>query len=177
MAKQKTKLKEFFEGRRRQCELQVINVLKNKAGERRIKMSVIMPLSGQPVTGMPDIFTEPYMLMQKEKSTLNFSKIDVAVNEAAFNIFSTDTIKSAAVSTNGTLLQGFRMIGEGSDDKRTVSLEFIVYTGYTMALRDWGCDHIHSEFWAEVAPSQMELAEEAPAPAKKGKKKADELVQ
>jgi len=93
MAKQKTKLKEFFEGRRRQCELQVINVLKNKAGERRIKMSVIMPLSGQPVTGMPDIFTEPYMLMQKEKSTLNFSKIDVAVNEAAFNIFSTDTIK------------------------------------------------------------------------------------
>jgi hypothetical protein len=47
MAKQKTKLKEFFEGRRRQCELQVINVLKNKAGERRIKMSVIMPLSGQ----------------------------------------------------------------------------------------------------------------------------------
>lgn len=175
------KLKDFFEGRRRKCELQVFNVLKNKAGERRIKLFVVMPLSGEPVTGTPDLFTEPYLLMQKENSSMNLSKIDVELDGAALDIFSTDTIASPAVKISGATLQDFRMMGDGCDDKRKVSLEFSIYMPYTMPLRDWGCDHIHAEFFVEVTPSQMEIPAEEPKAEEKpeGKKKNQqaELVQ
>jgi len=181
MAKQLAKLSDFFEGRRREYHLEKWEVLEED-NVKRIKLSVSMPLSRKPVLGMPDPFSEPYIVAEKEQSSLNLGKIDVIVESAKFEIYSTDTIDSSTVACDGATLQGFRMVGEGVKDKRRVSLEFVVYLPGTIPLRDWCWDHTHATFFAETVPMQAALPVEEPVkqptltetPKKKGKPK--ELV-
>jgi hypothetical protein len=177
MAKKNQKrLKDFFEGRRRQCELQDFHVLKNTAGEKRMKLSIRMPLSQMPMEGIPDAFVDQYILMEREKSALNFAKIFVILDGASFTIFSTDVSSASVLNVNAATLQDFRLIGEGSEEKRRVFLEFIAYLPATVKLKDWSFDHLHSDFFCEVVPAQTELNLEEQPPAKKGKKKQQELV-
>jgi hypothetical protein len=166
MGKQQTQLTQFFDGKRRECELRDFHVLKNPAGERRVQLSMHMPLSGQPMDGIPEEFVEQFILMEKETSALNLAKHEGVVEGATLSVFATDTIKSPILTSNGVMLQGFRLVGEGVKDKRAVHLEFMVYVPYSIALRDWGCDTLHSTFWIEVEASQMEIVTEAPAEQK-----------
>lgn len=176
MAKKNQKrLKDFFEGRRRQCELQDFHVLKNTAGEKRMKLSIIMPLSQMPMEGIPDAFVEQFILMEREKSALNFAKISVVLDGASFSVFSTDTTATSVLNVNAATLQDFRLIGEGSEEKRKVSLEFIAYLPATVKLKDWSFDHLHSDFFLEVVPAQTELNLEEAPPPRKGKKKQEQL--
>jgi hypothetical protein len=176
MAKKNQKrLKDFFEGRRRQCELQDFHVLKNTAGERRMKMAVVMPLSQMPMEGIPEAFVDQYILMEREKSALNFAKISVVMDGASFSIFSTDTTPAPVLTVNASTLQDFRLIGEGSEEKRKVSLEFVAYLPATVKLKDWSFDHLHAEFYCEVVPAQTEMNLEEPPPKKNAKKKQQEL--
>lgn len=182
--KQLAKLSSFFEGRRRECVLTSWEVLKNKAGEKRIKVMVSMPLSRKPVLGMPESFSEQYMLMEKEESKLSLSKIDVLIESAKFEIFSTDAIASSAVDCDAAMLQDFRMVAEGGKENRKVSLEFVSYLPGSVHLRDWCWDHIHATFYCEIVPQQGTLPmaaapvveAEAAQPKKKGSGKQKELV-
>lgn len=173
MSKNNARLKHFFEGKRRKCNLSDYRQLKSKAGERRMKLMVSMPLSNNPVMGIPEAFAEEYALMEREKSSVNLSKISVELEGALFTIFTTDTSSRPTVKTNGATLTAFRLIGNGVEDKRTVDLEFTVYLSWTESLRDWCGDHQHADFFAETVPSQMELVDAKPVGklviAKKGK--------
>ena len=137
-----------------------------------MKLMISMPLSNQPVSGLPDEFTEEYALMEREESAANFKKIAVEVKAAKFTIFTTDTIKGHVVRTDGCTLNSFRLIGTGIEDKRTVSLDFVVYIPWSENLHKWCSDTLHSDFFCEVVPSQMELIEEEPEKPK-GKKGSD----
>ena len=175
MAKQLARLKDFFEGKRRRCTLDDYHQLKSQGNENRMKLMISMPLSNQPVDGIPDEFTEEYALMEQENSAANFKKIAVEVKAAKFTIFTTDTIKSHVVRSDGCTLNGFRLIGTGVEDKRTVSLDFVVYMPWGEPLHKWCSDTLHADFFAETVPSQRELIEEeSEKPAKKkGKKDFD----
>lgn len=170
MAKQKTKLKSFFEGKRRECVLQNYHPLESRAGEKRFKLFVAMPLSNKPVDGMPEAFVEQYELMEREKSVLNHSKVGSIVEDATFQIFATDTVTKPAIKSVGVILQNLKLIGVGIGESREVSLEFEAYVAGSIALKDWLYEHIHKTFFTEVEPSQMELPVEDEKPAKKGKK-------
>ena len=176
MAKQLARLKKFFDGKRRRCTLDDYHQLKSAGNENRMKLMISMPLSNQPVSGLPDEFTEEYALMEREESAANFKKIAVEVKAAKFTIFTTDTIKSHVVRTDGCTLNSFRLIGAGVEEKRTVSLDFVVYMPWGDPLHKWCADNLHGDFFCETVPSQMELVEddepEKPK-AKKGKKGFD----
>lgn len=169
MAKQETKLKHFFEGKRRECELRDFHVLKDRQDVKRIKLSIVMPLSNRPATGMPEDFAEQFFLMDKEMCSTNASKIAVSMDGATAEIFSTDTVKGAAITSIGAVLQDFKMVGVGLKEKRTVSLEFTMTAMHTVKLLDWADKHLHATFYIEALPSQMELPTEE-EPSKKPKK-------
>ena len=170
MAKQLARLKDFFEGKRRRCTLDDYHQLKSVGNENRMKLMISMPLSNQPVSGLPDEFVEEYALMEKGNSAANFKKISVEVKAAKFTIFTTDTIKSHVVRTDGCTLNSFRLIGAGVEEKRTVSLDFIVYIPWSDNLHKWCAENLHADFFCETVPSQMELVEEE-LEKPKGKKK------
>lgn len=172
MGKQEIKIKDFFEGKRRKCSLRDFNVQRGKNGKHTIKLAVVMPLSNTLLGGIPDVFAELYALMGKEKSPHNFCKVAVVVESAQFSIFTTDVSKRHYVSIGAASLQDFTLVGEGLEEKRNVNLEFNVYLPGTEQLRDWSWDHLHSDFFVEVVPSQLELTEAAEEPKPEtGKKK------
>ena len=174
MAKQLARLTDFFEGKRRRCTLDDYHQLKSAGNENRMKLMISMPLSNEPATGLPNEFVEEFGLMEKEDSAANFKKISVEVKAAKFTIFTTDTIKSHVVRTDGCTLNNFRLIGAGVEEKRTVSLDFVVYMPWGEPLHKWCSDTLHGDFFCETIPSQMELIEEEEAPkSKKGKKGFD----
>ena len=175
MAKMNARLKDFFEGKRRRYNLQDYRPLNTKAGERRLKLMVSMLLNDQAAVGMPAELQEEFFIMQRQKSKVNLSKIAVEVEGVLFSIFSTDTVSNAAVVQGGGTLNDFKLVGAGIDDKRTVSLEFVVYLPWSDGLRDWAGVHLHEEFFAEAVPSQMELVDTEPAqkPLKEKKPKKD----
>jgi hypothetical protein len=176
MAKQLARLKDFFEGKRRRTTLDDYHQLKSTGNENRMKLMISMPLSNQPVDGLPDEFTEEYALMEREDSAANFKKIAVEVKAAKFSIFTTDTIRGHVVRTDGCTLNNFRLIGTGIEEKRKVSLDFTVYIPWSETLHKWCSDTLHGDFFCETVPSQMELQEDEPEEkpkAKKGKKGFD----
>ena len=179
MAKDNARLKDFFEGKRRECNLQDYRPLKTKAGERRMKLVVSMPLSNRPLYGIPGEFAEDHALMERKNSKVKMSKVAVELEGALYSIFSTDTISNATVSLNGATLNSFKLVAEGVGDKRTVSLDFMVYLPWTDPLREWCGDHLHADFFCETIPYQMELVEAEPVekPVKDKKKKKDKQTE
>jgi hypothetical protein len=177
MAKLLSKLKGFFDGKRRVCRLDDYRLLKTKGDERRVKLMVSMPLSHQPADGMPDDFLEPFLLMEKEKSKTNFSKIGVILEGALFTIYSTDVSPTPDVKGTSATLQDFKLIASGVDEKRTVALEFVAYMPWSVSLRNWKDENCHSDFFVEVIPQQMELPveEKAEKPVKAKKSKQTEF--
>lgn len=175
MGKQKARLIGFFNGKRRGCELSDLHVHKGQNDVKWIRLAVKMPLTGQPVTGMPDAFAEQFLLMGKDNSVFNLAKNEAEIDGATIAIFSTDTMKSPTVESNGVTIQDFRLVGEGVKDKRTVELHFTAEMPYSIAVRDWACDHLHSTFWVEVESSQLEMPQVGDDDKKKGKSKQQSL--
>lgn len=136
--------------------------------ERRIKLTVEMPLSNTLVAGIPDEFAEEYALMEKQKSAANFKKISVILEGAQLKIFTTDTSKRSAVDISGVTIQDVKLVATGIEDKRTVQMEFMAHLPGSELLRDWAWDHLHMDFFTEVIPTQMSLEEEDQPPAAKG---------
>jgi len=166
MAKQLSKLKGFFDGKRRVCRLQDYRPLKTKGDERRVKLIVSMPLSNLPVDGMPQDLMDTYFLMNKEKNRTNFSKVAVILEGALFSIFATDVVDEPEVKIGSATLQDFKLVASGVDEKRTVSLDFVAYVPWSPKLRNWKDDNFHLDFFVEVVPQQMDLAEPAEKPVK-----------
>lgn len=171
MAKDVSKLRSFFDGKRRECNLKDYHVLQDTQGRKRITLAVMMPLSNKPATGMPEEFAEQFMVMGREDSCSDFSKVSVTVQGATCDIFHTDVSNRAASKSIGAELQNFRMIGSGKKEKREIALHFTLTASHTDTLLDWADKHLHMKFWLEVVPSQMELKEEKEPKDKKAKTK------
>lgn len=175
MGKTSTRLKDFFEGKRRKCRLQEAALLVSSEDDRRIKFSIIMPLSNEPYEGTPDVVSEQFAIMAKEKSTVNFAKIDIDFDEANVKIFTTDTVKRAFHSSIGASLQNFRTSASGVDEKRTVDLLFDLRIPGSEEIWTWIYRHKHAEFYLETVPQQRSLddeeEEDKPEAPSKGAKK------
>ena len=111
MGKQSKKLTDFFGGRRRSCMLIQSVLLKSKGNEKRMKLTVSMPLSGTNLTNAPEPFLTQFMVCEKEDSASNHAAIDVQFDSMAASIYSTDDIVNPTVLSHGALLHRFAMIG------------------------------------------------------------------
>jgi hypothetical protein len=157
MAKTSKKLTDFFGGRRRSCTLIQSVLLKSKGNEKRMKLTVSMPLSNTNLTNAPEPFLTQFSVSEKEDSASNHAAIDVQFDSMAVSIYSIDEIAQPTVVSQGALLHRFAMIGKGTGEKRTVSLDFLIYLPATTALREWEWNNIKGEFFLEAAPSQHAL--------------------
>jgi hypothetical protein len=157
MAKQSKKLEDFFGARRRRCTLVRGELLKSKGNEKRMKLNVLMPLSGTNLTGTPQPFMTQFNVMEKQDAATNRARIDVEFDSMAVRIFSTDAIIEPIVNIHGALLHKFVMVGKGTGEKRTVSLEFLIYLPATKPLHDWEWDATHAEFFVESVNVQGSL--------------------
>ncbi len=157
MAKTAKKLENFFGARRRRVMLVRGELLKSKGNERRMKLSVSMPLSNTTLTDCPEPLLTQFGVMEKQDSALNRARVDIEFDSMAVRIFSTDSLVEPIVAIQGALLHKFAMVGEGVGEKRTVAAEFLIYLPATKPLYDWAWDATHAEFFIECVKAQGAL--------------------
>jgi hypothetical protein len=159
MAKSDKILKSFFEGQRRIVRLNRSELLSNRAEEKRLKLHFSMPLTGQPVRGLPRDFVGPLGLMEKPSSVLNESRIEAMCKGMTLDLYPlmTSKVRSRIVTQTGTMLVGFCLIGEGPADVRSVELKFIAYLPFSDELYQACAVYHHKTLHLEAAYSQTEM--------------------
>lgn len=157
MPKTSKKLEDFFGARRRRVTLVRGELLRSKGNEKRMKLSVSMPLSNTSLTDCPEPILTQFGVMEKQDSALNRARIDVEFDSMAVRIFSTDSLVEPVVAIHGALLHKFAMVGEGTGEKRAVAAEFLIYLPATKSLYDWAWDATHAEFFVECVKAQGSL--------------------
>ena len=152
-----TKLLNFFESHRRKASLTAWSHLRTKAGESRIKLDLKLPLLNESVVGMNGAISEAFSVMAKEDSKIARTSLNVELEGMTLELFSTDGIKSPAVSSTGVKLLKLALVAAGEDEKRAIDLNMIAYVPASMQLRDWAWDHLHNDFHLEAVYSQSEM--------------------
>ncbi len=188
MGNKPTKLLNLFEGRRRKASLNAWTHLRTKAGESRIKLDLKLPLLNESTVGMNDAIGEAFSVMAKDDSKIARTNMNVELEGMTLELFSTDAIKSPAVSSTGVKFIKLALVAAGESEKRTITLHITAYVPASMQLRDWAWEHLHNDFHLEAVYSQSEMdfsdipdedeegdedeseEEEAPAPKPPAKK-------
>jgi hypothetical protein len=152
-----TKMTNFFGENRRECSLTNYQTLMTVGEEKRLKMLIEMPLSNKPVLGIPTWVSDPWRGMEKENSLTTRSNIYVMCEGMTIDFFSTEKIRSRALSMTGCKLGGFHLITTGEGEKKSTALHFTAYIPGSIAVRDWVWDNLRKTFFAEFAYSQTEM--------------------
>lgn len=154
---QGTKIKSFFEGRRRECFVKSWTHLKTAAGEPRIKMELKMPLLNKALLGMPDAVGVAYSVMSEDESKVLRANLNIYCEGMTVDFFAADESVSRVLSVTGALFDKLRLEAKGSGEKRTLDLHFVAYTPANVQLRDYMWDTNHGTFFMETVYSQSEL--------------------
>jgi hypothetical protein len=152
-----TKLLNLFEGHRRKASLNAWTHLRTKAGESRIKLDLKLALLNEPVLGMNGAISEAFTMMAKDDSKIARTSLNVELEGMTLELFSTDGVKSPAVSSTGVKLLKLALVAAGEGEKRTIDLNMTAYVPASMQLRDWAWDHLHADFHLEAVYSQSEM--------------------
>lgn len=179
------KLKEFFEGRRRELTLDDWKPLKTAGGELRLKLLLRMPLLNQPLQGVPEEISEAFIAMQKDESPIDSSKLGIMYDGMTVEFFTDDNsklpwtngkegISGGLASVTGAMFDKFVTIAKGKGEKRTVDLQFVCYLGATVGMKDWAFENLHGKIYAECVYSQSEMGNEFMKEAEPEKKEEDQ---
>jgi hypothetical protein len=179
------KLKEFFEGRRRELTLDDWKPLKTAGGELRLKLLLRMPLLNQPLQGVPTEISEAFIAMQKDESPIDSSKLNIMYDGMTCEFFTDDVAKlpwtngkeglaGGIASVTGAMFDKFVTIAKGKGEKRTVDLQFVCYVGATQGMKDWAFEHLHGKTYAEAVYSQSEMGNEFMQEEKQEEEKKDD---
>ncbi len=152
-----TKMTNFFHENRRECVLGDYRVLQTTGEEKRLKMEFAMPISNKSIVGMPEWVSDPWTVMEKEKSLTLRSNIDVMLEGMTLDFYSTGSIKHRALTSSGAKLGGFHLLTAGEGEKKETALHFTVYLPGSIQLRDWAWENHRQTFFAEFAYSQSEI--------------------
>lgn len=164
MKQKPTKLQQLFEGHRRKAHLVRWEHLKNRVGEPRIKLDLVLPLLNEPVIGMNGPISDSFILMAKEDSRVGRTTLNLYAEGMTLECFDTDGQKKASVSSQGCSFFKFSLEASGEGEKRTLNLHCVVYVSASIGFRDWAWDHRGSDFWLEAVYSQSEFEYEGDEP-------------
>ena len=143
-------------GNERQIILKTATLLVNKAGEKRIKMKVAMPLTGRKMAGTPEWITNAMTFVAQSHDIVTpqveFSGFDIHFSDD--NLFDKDGAKAPKCQ-----LKGFVVLESGNQETPDVDLQFVIYAGYSSALWRWCGTMGGQEFWASFVQT-VEPAED-----------------
>lgn len=165
------KLKEFFEGNRREMVLDDWRPLRSAGGETRFKLHLRMPLLNHNQTGVPEEISKAFGGLAADDSPINQSRLNIMYDGMTVEFFTDDQAKlpwsngkdglqGGIASVTGVMFDKFVLVANGKGEKRTVDMEFIAYVSATPGMKDWTFENLHGTVFCEAEYSQSEMGEE-----------------
>lgn len=171
MAPTQKKLKEFFEGRRREMTVADWKPLKTAGGELRLKLLLKMPILNHSLQGVPNEIAEAFKSLAADDSPIDSSKLNIMYDGMTVEFFSNEESKTpwtngkeglagGIASVTGGMFDKFVLLAAGNGEKRKVDLQFICYVNATPGMKDWAFENLHGTVYAECVYSQSEMGNE-----------------
>jgi hypothetical protein len=160
--------KAWFPGARKEVVISAVSLLETKAGEKRIKLGLVLPLCDGKLVGMSTQVAEALEVIQREESHVTAVKLDIELKEMTMTIFNTeDSQKPAqiAVAPLITAMSVRRNEQEEEDEELSdVNLHMFAYIGATTQLWSWFYQHFRMSMFVRFETTQSELPLSQPAP-------------
>lgn len=151
----------FFPGTRKEIIVQDIRILKNAAGEARIKLDLAMPFDDGKLVGMPDWIGQAYDHIGKEDTVERNTKFDVELESMSLYCHTTEDITQPAQTLFNVLLKTFQMTREKQDDDEEelsdVNLQFAAYVPANQRLWTWLYPYKSMKLFVRFETTQAEL--------------------
>lgn len=114
---------QFFPGKRRQVVLENWSPKKNTEDERRVLFKFKMPITGQPLGGLPEFLNEGFHAVEKERSGGVFTS-DIELEGMALEYFDTAESPERITRASGVGLQGLTLSREKEGESYVTVLRF-----------------------------------------------------
>lgn len=169
----------FFPGARRRVELEDWRPLMNEQGDRRIRLDLLMPLTGQAILGMPTFVSAAYERMDVEDSAIKDVDLFTELEGITVEGYATDQSKPLELEwgvgldeaeaqakeakrkllLTGCTLRSFKLVRVTRDKMAIVALRLSVSTKSDVALVIWAHRYHGATFWAEFTATQGEIGD------------------
>lgn len=157
----------FFPQVRKELIIETLSLLQTRAGESRIKLGLMMPLSDGKLVGMPSWVGDSLDIIGREDSLESAVKFDVNLKEMTLTIYSTEDSQKAAQLAVAPLLNAFTLRRDPQDDEdeelSDINLHFVAYVSATTELWGWFYRHFRKSIFTKFETTQADLPLE-PAP-------------
>lgn len=165
----------FFPGNRRRVELEDWQPLLNSQDEKRVRLDILMPLTGEPVVGMPEWLSPAYQTMTRKGSVEKDIPITTEIEGCTFEGFSTEGSKRNIeidkggldlskeemghrnVLIPGATLRNFKLVRVNRNDQGIVALKFSTTFKADAGLVLWALQYHGATFWASFVVTQATL--------------------
>jgi hypothetical protein len=156
----------FFPQTRKEIIIETLALLQTRAGENRIKLGLMMPLSDGKLVGMPSWIGDSLDIIGREDSLESAVKFDVNLKEMTLTIFGTEDSQKPAQLAVAPLLNAFQLRRDPQEDEdeelSDVNLHFVAYIGATTVLWSWFYTHFRKSIFTKFETTQADLPLEQP---------------
>jgi hypothetical protein len=154
-------------------------------GDKRIKLDLIMPITGQVMLALPDFVTPGYERMDVENSAIDEIDLRTEIEGITVEIYHThesgpmevewgkglDEAEAEAADRKRKLmltactLKGFKLVRVNREKQSLVALSFSINTKRDTLLVVWAHKYQGATFWAEFSATKQELPDAQPVQA------------
>lgn len=157
----------FAENTRRECILVGASTL-NREEEKRVKLALRIPLTGQTLQGMPAWMGDAHDAVAR---TVTSATLDVSYKGMNINVFSTDQAADRELQIPSATLGKFNVSRSGDSENPDVDLNFVAIAPFNTRFWKWAGDMTGYHFFVKFEAAQRELGVAA-SPAKADGKSA-----
>jgi hypothetical protein len=154
----------FFRGHRRETFINGAAILCNAAGEKRLKLSMKLPLTGDQLVAMPQWVSEPFSDISKPEYAVKNISSTMELDPMILRVFAMPQADTAAITFDGVRLCSFKIErdGEGETEHPDIILTFTAYLPRTGKFLKFADDNFNSSLFIQFEAAQASLLDENP---------------
>jgi hypothetical protein len=152
----------FFPGYRRETIIDGATILCNAAGEKRLKLSMRMPLSGDQLVGMPTWVGEPFADIAKPEHKVKAVISDQQLDPMLLHIFALQQSEKEIMLFDSVRMNSFKIERESNEENPPLVLSFAAYLPRTGKFLKFADDYFEGSIFIRFEAAQQSLLDDNP---------------
>jgi hypothetical protein len=152
----------FFPGYRRETIIDGAQILCNAAGEKRLKLSMRLPLSGDQLVGMPTWVGEPFVGIAKPEHKVKSITSLTELDPMLLHIFPLPQSEKEIMTFAAVRMNSFKIERESVEENPPIILSFTAYLPTTGKFLKFADDYFEKSVFIRFEAAQQSLLDDNP---------------
>jgi hypothetical protein len=154
----------FFRGRRRESFIEGAAILCNAAGEKRLKLSMKIPLVGDQLIGMPSWVSQPFSDIAKPEYAVESVRSGMELDPMICRVYALPDAEDEAITFDGVRMCSFKIERENDNESEhpDIALTFTAYLPRTGRFLQFADENFASSLYILYEAAQPSLLDSNP---------------